>query len=78
VAGMCTGDSVRAVVPPPSIKAGVYVGRRAVRASGYCNIKTRTGTAQGIPIRSCRPLQRGDGYTYQTSYNYQKGEAPKV
>jgi len=39
--------------------------------------KTRTGTVQGIPIRSCRLLQRGDGYTYQTGDTYQKGEAAR-
>jgi hypothetical protein len=65
VAGMRTGDLVRAVVPVPSIKAGTYVGRLAVRATGSCNITTRAGTVQGIHIRYCRPLHRGDGYTYQ-------------
>ncbi len=69
VAGMRTGDIVRAVVPPPSSKAGVYLGRLAVRATGSCNLKTRSGMVQGIHIRYCQPLQRGDGYTYQ------KGEA---
>jgi hypothetical protein len=69
VAGMRTGDLVRAVVPAPSSKAGTYVGRLAVRATGSCNIKTGTGTVQGIHIRYCRPVCRGDGYTYQ------KGEA---
>jgi 5-methylcytosine-specific restriction endonuclease McrA len=77
VAGMRTGDIVRAVVPPPSVKAGVYVGRLAVRASGSCNIKTRGGTVQGIPIRYCQPLQRGDGYTYHYGDTYQKGEAAR-
>jgi 5-methylcytosine-specific restriction endonuclease McrA len=71
VAGMRTGDLVRAIVPPPSVKAGVYVGRLAVRASGSYNLKTSAGVVQGIHIRSCRPLQRGDGYTYA----WQKGEA---
>jgi hypothetical protein len=65
VAGMRTGDLVRAVVPMPSIKAGTYMGRLAVRATGSCNITTSAGTVQGIHIRYCRPLQRGDGYTYQ-------------
>jgi 5-methylcytosine-specific restriction endonuclease McrA len=65
VAGMRTGDIVRAVVPWPSIKAGVYVGRLAVRASGSCNVKTSSATVQGIHIRYCRPLHRGDGYSYQ-------------
>src|SRR5260221_11464225 len=61
VAGMRTGDIVRAVVPPPSSKAGVYLGRLAVRATGSCNLKTRSGMVQGIHIRYCQPLQRGDG-----------------
>jgi 5-methylcytosine-specific restriction endonuclease McrA len=69
VVGMRTGDLVRAVVPAPSIKAGTYAGRLAVRATGSCNIKTSTGTVQGIHVRYCRPLHRGDGHSYQ------KGEA---
>jgi hypothetical protein len=69
VAGMRTGDLVRAVVPDLSTKAGTYIGRLAVRATGSCNITTRAGTVQGIHIRYCRPLHRADGYTYE------KGEA---
>jgi hypothetical protein len=65
VAGMRTGDLVRAVVPVASTKAGVYVGRLAVRATGSCNIATHAGTIQGIHIRYCQPLHRADGYTYQ-------------
>jgi hypothetical protein len=71
VAGMRTGDLVRAVVSATSTKAGVYVGRLAVRATGSCNITTSAGTVQGIHIRYCRPLHRADGYTYQ------KGEAAR-
>ncbi len=40
VGGLRTGDLVRAVVPAPSVKAGMYVGRLAGRASGMCNITT--------------------------------------
>jgi hypothetical protein len=69
VAGMRTGDLMRAVVPTTSSKAGVYVGRLAVRATGSCNITTSRGTVQGIHIRYCQPLHRADGYTYK------KGEA---
>jgi 5-methylcytosine-specific restriction endonuclease McrA len=69
VFGFQTGDLVRAVVPATSIKAGTYVGRLAVRATGSCNITTSIGVVQGIHIRHCRLLQRGDGYAYQ------KGEA---
>jgi hypothetical protein len=47
------------------VKAGTYVGRLAVRASGMCNISTaRHGVVQGIHVRHCRPLQRSDGYGY--------------
>jgi hypothetical protein len=40
------------------------MGRIAVRATGSCNIKTTRGTVQGTHWTCCRPLQRGDGYTY--------------
>jgi len=69
VVGLQTGDLVRAVVPSSSNKAGTYVGRLAVRASGSCNITTSGGVVQGIHSRYCRLLQRADGYAYQ------KGEA---
>ncbi len=62
--GFRTGDIVRAVVPEPSKKAGTYVGRIAIRATGSCNIKTSAGTIQGIHVRYCQPLHRGDGYSY--------------
>ena len=64
VGGFRTGDMVRAVVPVSSKKAGVYVGRIAIRATGFCNLKTAHGTIQGIHVRSCRPFHRGDGYSY--------------
>jgi 5-methylcytosine-specific restriction endonuclease McrA len=65
VGGFRTGDIVRAVVPATSTKAGVYVGRIAIRANGSCNIKTATDTVQGIHYRYCQPLHRGDGYAYR-------------
>jgi 5-methylcytosine-specific restriction endonuclease McrA len=64
VGGFRTGDIVRARVPTASTKAGVYVGRIAIRASGSCNITTATGTVQGIHVRYCEPLYCGDGYAY--------------
>jgi 5-methylcytosine-specific restriction endonuclease McrA len=64
VGGFRTGDLVRAVVPASSVKAGVYMGRIAVRVSGSCNVKTARGTIEGIHVRYCQPLQRGDGYVY--------------
>ncbi|HLY32698.1 MAG TPA: hypothetical protein VKQ36_16870, partial [Ktedonobacterales bacterium] len=68
-----TSDLVRAVVPATSVKAGVYVGRLAVRATGSCNLKAAAETIQGAHVRYCQPLQRGDGYNY--SYGYPKGGA---
>lgn len=64
VGGFRTGDLVRAVVPPSSTKVGTYVGRIAIRATGYCNITTASGTTQGIHVRYCQPLHKGDGYSY--------------
>jgi 5-methylcytosine-specific restriction endonuclease McrA len=69
VGGFRTGDIVRAVAPATSAKAGVYVGRIAIRASGSCNIKTAAGTVEGVHYRYCWPLHRADGYAYT------KGEA---
>ena len=63
VRGFQTGDMVRAVVPTGK-KAGVYEGRVAVRTSGNFNIKTDTGTVQGIGWKRCRILHRSDGYSY--------------
>ncbi len=65
VGGFRTGDIVRAVVPASSTKAGVYVGRIAIRATGSSNLKTAHGTIQHIHVRYCQPLHQGDGYTYQ-------------
>jgi 5-methylcytosine-specific restriction endonuclease McrA len=64
VGGLHSGDLVRAQVPGSSKKAGSYVGRIAIRATGSCNIQTSAGTIQGIHYRYCRPLHRADGYTY--------------
>jgi 5-methylcytosine-specific restriction endonuclease McrA len=64
VQGFHTGDIVRADVYSGK-KCGSYVGRVAVRASGSFNITTRTATIQGVAARSCTPLHRADGYSYQ-------------
>ena len=67
--GFQTGDMVRAVVTTlagrkPGKKAGIYLGRVAIRASGSFNIQTRNGLAQHIHHRFCTLVQRGDGYGY--------------
>jgi 5-methylcytosine-specific restriction endonuclease McrA len=61
--GFQTGDLVRAVVTTGK-KAGTYLGRVAIRASGRFNIQSATGLVQGIHHRFCTLLQRADGYGY--------------
>lgn len=63
VKGFRTGDMVRAVVKQ-GVKAGTYVGRVSVRATGSFNVTTPSGTIQGIAARYCRVIQYRDGYTY--------------
>jgi hypothetical protein len=65
--GFQTGDLVRADVPSGK-KAGTYVGRVAIRATGYFNIQLAGTVVQGVAHRHCRLIQRSDGYGYsQTS-----------
>ncbi len=64
VRGFRTGDIVRARVASGT-KSGSYLGRVAVRASGFFNITTRKGTVQGVAARYCTALQHTDGYSYQ-------------
>jgi len=64
VQGFRTGDIVQADVPDGK-KSGSYVGRVAVRASGFFNITTKSATIQGVSVRSCTLLHRADGYSYQ-------------
>jgi len=63
VHGFQTGDRVLANVSAGK-KAGIYVGRVAVRATGSFNIQTQQGVIQGISHRHCVILQRADGYSY--------------
>ena len=60
VQGFQTGDMVKAIVPKGK-KAGVHVGRVAVRTSGTF----RVGQIDGISWRYCQLVQRTDGYQYQ-------------
>ena len=64
--GFQTGDLVRAVVTTGK-KAGTYLGRVAIRASGSFNIQTATGLVQGIHHRFCALIQRAEGYGYSWS-----------
>ena len=63
VHGFQTGDWVRAEVPTGK-KAGVHLGRVAIRRTGSFNVQTPGGTVAGISYRHCRVLQRADGYGY--------------
>jgi 5-methylcytosine-specific restriction endonuclease McrA len=63
VFGFQTGDLVKAVVTTGK-KAGTYLGRVAIRASGSFNIQSATGLVQGIHHRFCTLIQRADGYGY--------------
>lgn len=51
-------------VPASSKKAGRYVGRVAVRATGSFNIQIGSTVVQGISHKHCRIIQRSDGYGY--------------
>lgn len=64
VKGFRTGDLVRADVPATSKKAGVHIGRVAVRRTGSFNIQTASGIVQGINHCRCHLVMRGDGYAY--------------
>jgi 5-methylcytosine-specific restriction endonuclease McrA len=63
VFGFQTGDRVKATVPQGK-KEGEYIGRLAIRSSGYFNIQTDQETIQGISWKHCRLIQRADGYHY--------------
>ncbi|NNN12386.1 MAG: HNH endonuclease [Acidimicrobiaceae bacterium] len=60
VQGFQTGDLVLAVVLTDK-KAGIHLGRVAVRKSGSCDISTVSHTVQGIGYCRCVLLQRSDG-----------------
>ncbi|MFF6982157.1 RNA-guided endonuclease IscB [Streptomyces sp. NPDC008343] len=73
--GFQTGDLVRAVVPRGK-KAGIYVGRAAVRASGRFNIRTQRGIVQGIGHQHVTLLQRADGYGYSVRAEERSTQSP--
>ena len=64
VNGFQTGDLVKAIVTQGK-KVGTYIGRVAVRTSGYFNITTKEGTVQGINYKCCKLISRNDGYGYE-------------
>lgn len=64
VKGYQTGDIVKALVTQGK-KAGTYIGKVAVRVTGFFNITTGRGTVEGISHRYCHLICRVDGYSYQ-------------
>lgn len=68
VFGFQTGDMVKAVVTAGK-KAGTYVGKVAVRASGSFNIQTGNGLIQSIGHKLFTLIQRADGYAYNYNFN---------
>ena len=62
VRGFQTGDMVRADVPKGK-KAGIHVGRLAIRARGSFNV----GSVTDINWKHVRLLLRSDGYGYAVS-----------
>ncbi len=67
--GYQTGDMVRAVVTSGK-NVGEYVGRVLARATGSFDIRTKQGRVQGISHRTCTPIHRCDGYSYQKAERY--------
>ena len=63
-----TGDIVIAKVKKGK-KQGTYLGRVAVRESGYFNITKKSGVVQGISYQDCRLLHKNDGYSYSNLVN---------
>lgn len=73
VHGIKTGDLIKAVVTRGK-KSGTYVGRVAVRSSGYFCIDTANGKVDGISHQFCKSVQRLDGYNY-TNQQPKRGAA---
>jgi 5-methylcytosine-specific restriction endonuclease McrA len=64
VQGFRTGDMAKAIIPTGT-KVGTYIGRVAVRETGYFNVTTAAGTIQGLNVRFFTAIHRMDGYSYQ-------------
>lgn len=62
VKGFQTGDIIKAIVTSGK-KIGKYMGRVAVRTTGFFNISA-TKLVQGISFKYCQIIQKKDGYNY--------------
>jgi 5-methylcytosine-specific restriction endonuclease McrA len=63
VHGFQTGDIVKAIVTSGK-KIGTYTGRVAVRTRGSFNVSDKSGLIDSISYKSCKVIQRKDGYGY--------------
>jgi 5-methylcytosine-specific restriction endonuclease McrA len=63
VQGFRTGDVVQSFVLRGK-KAGRYLGRVAVRSSGYFDINTNKAIVKSISYRYCKCIHASDGYSY--------------
>lgn len=63
VEGFQTGDMVKVIIPK-GFKKGKYLGRVAVKSSGYFKIETKSGLVKDVGYKYCRLVQRSDGYLY--------------
>lgn len=63
VKGFQTGDMVKVIIPK-GFKKGKYLGRVAVKSSGYFKIETKSGLVKDVGYKYCRLVQRSDGYLY--------------
>lgn len=66
VFGFQTGDIVSAQVTKGK-KVGNYVGKVAVRSTGFFNVSTDKETVQGISYKFCKKVHSMDGYSYANS-----------
>ncbi|MBO0738565.1 MAG: hypothetical protein J2P48_18665 [Alphaproteobacteria bacterium] len=57
-------------------KAGVIIGRVAIRASASFSLQTTGSVIRGIGWQYCRVLHHADGYSYETPNN--KGSASSL
>ena len=63
VKGFQTGDMVKVIIPK-GFKKGEYLGRVAVKSSGYFKIETKSGLVKDVGYKYCRLIQRSDEYLY--------------
>ncbi len=73
VNGFQTGEIVTATVKKGK-KTGKYIGRVAVRTSGYFDIQTSRQKVTGISWQCCQSIHQTDGYNY--NFGKEKGISP--